>query len=78
MSHNVGCFPNLRAEMGGKGIGIVDLAASLGVNRNTLTQKLSGRSEFTLREVLYIQEAFFPGCDISYLFARERKDRSHA
>lgn len=62
-------FPNLRAEMGRKNIGIVEMAQGMDYNRDTLARKLSGRSNINLAEAFKIQQEFFPELDVAYLFA---------
>lgn len=62
-------FANLRAEMSRKNIGILDMANVLGCNRDTLARKLSQRSALNLDEAFTIQQTFFPGLDVAYLFA---------
>lgn len=62
-------FDNLRAEMGRKNIGIGDIAAAIGANRDTLARKLSKKSPIYLDEAFKIQQTTFPDLDIKYLFA---------
>ena len=67
-------YPNLRAEMGRKNLGIVEMATELKFNRDTLARKLSKKSQIDLAEAFDIQEKFFPECDLRYLFAMERSE----
>lgn len=69
-------FPNLRAEMSRKNIGILSMAQTLGYNRDTLSRKLSGKSSIALDEAFNIQKTIFPDMDIRYLFARDPNDQS--
>lgn len=62
-------FANLRAEMSRRNIGVVEMARSLGWNRDTLARKLSKRSSINLDEAFLIQQTFFPSLDVKYLFA---------
>lgn len=62
-------FDNLRAEMGRQNIGVCDLAASIGANRDTLARKLAKKSPLNLDDAFKIQRAAFPDMDIRYLFA---------
>lgn len=62
-------FDNLRAEMGRKNIGIGDIAKAIGINRDTLARKLSGKSPLYLSEAFKIERALFPESDVRYLFA---------
>lgn len=61
-------FANLRAEMSRRNIGVVEMARSLGWNRDTLARKLSKRSQINLDEAFLIQRTFFPELDVKYLF----------
>lgn len=61
-------FKNLRAEMARKEITISDMAAKLGITRDTLGYKLSGKRMINLNEALSIAKEFFPECDVYYLF----------
>ena len=60
---------NLLAEMSRYGVKNKDLSTLLSVTERTITNKLSGETEFTVQEALSIRDAFFPGLRISYLFA---------
>ena len=71
MKPNGIAYPNLRAEMGRKGVGITDIATALNYNRDTLSRKLSRKSPITLSEAFRIQVVVFPDCDIRYLFATQ-------
>lgn len=67
-------FPNLRAEMGRKNIGIMDIARMCKFNRDTLSRKLSNKSSLSLEEAFYIQQTIFPGLDVKYLFSCPDQD----
>ena len=69
-------FCNLRAEMSRKNIGIVEMVNELGWNRGTLARKLSKRSPLNLNEAFDIQQRFFPGLDIVYLFQEAKCSNS--
>lgn len=61
-------YPNLRAEMSRKNIGVLDIARALGQNRDTISRKLSNRTKISLDEAFDIQQKFFPEFDLLYLF----------
>lgn len=63
-------FVNLRAAMARKNLGIVDMARTLDVNRDTLARKLAQKSPLTLDEAFSIQQTFFPELDVKYLFTQ--------
>ena len=61
-------FGNLRAEMARRQLSIVEIANYLGVTRDTLGYKLSGKRPINLDEALRIARHFFPEYDVYYLF----------
>jgi len=61
-------FSELRAEMARKKITIKQLADKVGVNRDTMGGKLSGKRPLFLHEAFIIQRAFFPNKDVIKLF----------
>ncbi|BDR75241.1 hypothetical protein K154306013_09010 [Clostridium tetani] len=61
-------FANLRAEMARKQITIAKLAEEVGVNRDTMSRKLSGKTPLYLNEAFLINKKFFPNENIHYLF----------
>lgn len=73
-------FSELRAEMARKKITIKQLADKVGVNRDTMGGKLSGKRPLYLHEAFIIQRAFFPSKDVIKLFRElyddERKEVS--
>lgn len=61
-------FSNLRAEMAREQITIMRISELLGINRDTVSRKLSGKSPLYLNEALLINKEFFPNEKITYLF----------
>lgn len=61
-------FPTLRAEMARYNIKTKDIAELLKLNRKTVSAKLSGKAEFTIREMWAIRDKFFPSILIDNLF----------
>lgn len=61
-------FSNLRAEMARKEITIIEISKLLGVNRDTVSRKLSGKSKLYLNEAMLINKEFFPNKQLPYLF----------
>lgn len=61
-------FSELRAEMARKKITIKQLADKVGVNRDTMGGKLSGKRPLYLHEAFIIQRAFFKNKDVIKLF----------
>lgn len=61
---------NLRSEMLANKVTIEEMAAYLGVHRNSVANKLNGTSNFSIDESMKIQEKFFPDKDLKYLFGK--------
>lgn len=76
LKQNKIAYPNLRAEMGRKGLTIKTLSAAVDINRDTLSRKLSKKTPISLREAFKIQLAVFPGQDIRYLFAEDSDENA--
>lgn len=68
MKHSKIMFENLRVEMARKNITITEIAKTIGVNRDTLGKKFSGKSSLNLDEAFLIQKRFFPDMEIQLLF----------
>lgn len=68
MKRNCVIYENIRVEMARKDLTILDIAQSIGMNRETLSRKLSGRSTLNLNEAFDIQQKCFPDADIRILF----------
>ena len=66
-------FSNLRTIMKNEGVKPWSLAKSLGVHRNTLVNKLSGKTEITLREIKIICD-LFKRHEFGFIFAKDSGD----
>lgn len=62
---------NLSRELRRKKITHGTVAKRIGVSERTLANKLSGRTEFTVREALVIHRSYFPELPPDYLFAED-------
>lgn len=60
-------FPNLKAEMARRGVDGKTVSALIGVTPTTLSNKMVGKSEFNLSEMVKIRN-LFNGLSIDYLF----------
>ena len=60
---------NLIGEMAKRSISINDIAELLGIHRNSVSNKLYGRSAFTLEEAFAIYDRFFSDLNFRVLFA---------
>ena len=63
-------FPNLAAELKRKGITYKAVAGLLHCTEKTFQNKMSGASEFTLSDVLLINENLLPEFELRYLFKK--------
>lgn len=61
-------FPNLWVQMKRNHCTLQILAERIGVSYASLRNKMSGRNQFTLREMRAIQR-IFADCSLDYLFA---------
>lgn len=66
-------YPTLRAEMARERLTIEDLAKHLGIARDTMSRKLSGKQKLLLSESSEIKKAFFPGIGLEELFRPEEE-----
>lgn len=71
-------FSNLRAEMGRNNISIQDAAQRIGMNRDTLSRKLSGKSPLALHEAFSIANLFTENNSVQYLFSEATSKRQDA
>lgn len=69
-------FPNLRAEMVRHNVTAVDISKVTHKTDRSIRDKIAGRSDFLLTEVYAIRDAFFPGMELEYLFARNADSNS--
>lgn len=63
-------YRNIMREIGAKKTSITKVAKELGMNRNTLAAKISGRRQFTLGEVQALSEMF--NKSVEYLAESDR------
>ena len=68
MKRNCVIYENVRVEMARKNLTILDIAQNIGMNRETLSRKLSGRAPLNLNEAFNIQQKCFPDSDKRTLF----------
>lgn len=65
-------FINLLAELARNNIKQKTLAKNLGISEKTLINKLKGKTEFTLKEMLIIKHIFH-NKELEYLFYNEKE-----
>ncbi len=63
-------FPNLARELKNKGITYRAVAGLIGCTEKSVQNKMSGVTDFTLSEVLLINENMFPEYELKYLFKK--------
>lgn len=61
-------FPNLRAEMARHRLSTKELAACIEVSESAFRNRLAGKTEFTMLEIVRIKRAFFKNLSLDYLF----------
>lgn len=69
-------YENLIGIMAIRKIKRIDISKSLGIDRSTLENKLNGKSKFTIAEIFYIQQKFFPDKKSEWLFKRTNNKAS--
>ena len=62
-------YENLRAEIARKNKTLVDLSNATGIRYQTLSEKMRGNSQFTVKEAVAIKEALGVDMPIDELFA---------
>lgn len=66
-------FPNLKAEMSRRGINGTTVSTHMGVTPKTFSNKMIGKREFTLSEMVKIR-TLFNGLSLDYLFETSNPD----
>lgn len=69
MNRKSPCYPVLESEIAKNGVMKKDIAKRLGIIPRTLSNKLSGKCDFTLSEAVLIHE-IFPDIPIEVLFRK--------
>ena len=63
-------YRNLKAEMARADITGDDLAKELGITRSTMSRKINGMNEFTLKQAMQIKAILKTDMALEYLFDR--------
>lgn len=69
-------FCNLNAEMARKGVTITNLAKQLGITPTTLSMKLNGKSELSLRQAFQIKRILGVDIPLETLFACNESEKT--
>ena len=67
-------YLNLRGEMAKRNVSIENIAELLGIHRNSVANKVSGKSRFSVDEAFSIQKTFFPDMEVQNLFATAEQE----
>lgn len=59
---------NLKIEMERNGYSINTLASTLGIHRNSMTNKICGETPLNFDEAQALRDKLFPYADLQYLF----------
>ena len=52
-------YANLKGEIAKKGIQRSEMAKALGIHENSISNKINGKSRFTIEEAFQIKDTFF-------------------
>jgi len=66
-------YPNLEAELKRRNIKRTDLAAHLGCAVTTISEKMQGNSDFTVKAAKKIKELLGGSLSLEYLFATDEE-----
>ncbi len=69
---------NLKAEMARANVKIHDVARVITKSDRTVRERLKGNGCFSMPDGIAVRDAFFPGMDLEYLFARSDDARDSA
>lgn len=64
-------FKTIRAELGRRGWTMRDLSRKTNIQYDSLRNKMTGRTEFTLAEMLRVKTCLAPDIPLDELFATE-------
>lgn len=65
---------NLKGEMAKNDISIEELSKLLNIHRNSVANKLRGKSSFSVEEAIKIRDTFFPKMELEELFRKEGEE----
>lgn len=69
---------NLRAEMARANVTIAEIAEFSGKSDRTIRDRIKGKGQFPIQDAIKVKNAFFPGMDLEYLFARSEQAQDSA
>lgn len=62
-------YPNLEAEMARKKLTNIEISKACDMTEKSFSNKRTGKTDFTLKEIKIIKQTFFPSCTLEYLFS---------
>ena len=71
-------YPNLKAEIARCGFTMKEIANSLGPSERATKERLNGKVEFRMNDVIAISSMFKPNLSIDYLFFQKPQITPHA
>ena len=66
-------FPNLEAEIARFNLSNADCAKVCDITEKSFSNKRTGKTEFTLSEMLSLQKYLFNKCSLEYLFGKQKR-----
>ena len=63
-------YLNLKGEMAKRNVSIEDISKLLDLHRNSVANKINGKSSFSIGEAFKVHDAFFKDEDMEYLFSK--------
>lgn len=64
---------NVKGEMAKRNIKTEDIANELKIHRNSASNKINGKTSFSIEEAVRIKEKYFPDLSLKYLFAKQEE-----
>lgn len=61
---------NLKAEMARSNVTVAEIASISGKSYRTISDRIKGKGQFPIQDAIEVRNAFFPGMELEYLFAR--------
>lgn len=61
---------SLKAEMARANVTIAEIAEFSGKSHRTIRDRIKGKGQFPIQDSIKVKNAFFPGMDLEYPFAR--------
>lgn len=66
---------NLKTEIARHKLSAAKIAKTLGIDEKTMSEKVTGKSDFKRKEMYLIHSTFFPDSDFYELFKDEKNEK---